>query len=38
MKISKKVLNTEFAGSPQSVKALSEDTARGDGLFAVKKR
>jgi len=38
MKISKKVLNTEFAGSLQSVKALSEDTARGDGLFAVKKR
>jgi len=30
MKISKKVLNTEFAGSPQSVKALSEDTACGD--------
>jgi len=31
MKISKKVLNTEFTGSPQFVKALSEDTACGDG-------
>ena len=35
MKISQRVLNTEFAGGPQSVKAPSEDTARGDGLLAV---
>lgn len=38
MKISKKVLNTEFAGSPQSVKALSEDTACGDGCWATTER
>lgn len=35
MKISKKVLNTEFAGNPQSVKVLSEDTACGDGLLTI---
>lgn len=40
MKISKKVLNTEFAGSSQSVKALSEDTAFGNRrtLIAITKR
>lgn len=40
MKISKKVLNTEFAGSSQSVKALSEDTAFGKRrtLIAITKR
>lgn len=40
MKISKKVLNTEFAGSSQSVKALSEDTAFGNcrTLIAITKR
>ena len=37
MKISQRVLNTEFACSPQSVKALSEDTALRDGLPSVKK-
>lgn len=40
MKISKKVLNTEFAGSSQSVKDLSEDTAFGNRrtLIAITKR
>ena len=40
MKISKKVLNTEFAGSSHSVKALSEDTAFGNRrtLIAITKR
>jgi len=40
MKISKKVLNTEFAGNSQSVKALSEDTAFGKRrtLIAITKR
>ena len=40
MKISKKVLNTEFAGSSQSVKALSEDTAFGNRrtLIAITER
>lgn len=40
MKISKKVLNTEFAGSSQSVKALSKDTAFGNRrtLIAITKR
>lgn len=35
MKIFKKVLNTEFASSPQSVKALSEDTACRDSMSSV---
>lgn len=40
MKISKRVLNTEFAGSSQSVKALSEDIAFGNRrtLIAITKR
>ena len=35
MKISKRVLNTEFVGSPQSVNVLQKHTACGDGLPAI---